>query len=89
MSEIQPLHKPNWQPDNEDWLMIVGNRLVAALARFQPELGYPPGGSLSFILAGEVDEGGWSNVSFNSLARAQHHIEQWWLHAVRNEKYVA
>jgi hypothetical protein len=87
MAEIQPLHRPRWQPDGDDWLMIVGNRTVAALQYFEHGVGSSHGWYLSYILACEVDEGGWSNVDFTSLGCAQHHLEQWWHHAIRGAAY--
>ena len=31
MSDIKPLHRPKWQPVEDDWHMIVGNQSVAVL----------------------------------------------------------
>ena len=31
MTTIEQLHKPRWQQDGDNWLMIVGNRAVATL----------------------------------------------------------
>ena len=28
MTTIEQLHKPRWQQDGDNWLMIVGNRAV-------------------------------------------------------------
>ena len=89
MAEIQPLHRPRWQPDGDDWLMIVGNRTVAALQYFEPEAGSLHGSYLSFILADDLDDFGWSNVDFYSLEFAQHDLEQWWRYAIRGEAYRA
>lgn len=34
MTGIIPLHQPRWQQDGADWIMVVGNRVVAALVPY-------------------------------------------------------
>src|SRR3954451_22187142 len=87
MTEIQSLHKSRWQPDGDDWLMIVGNRTVAALQRIAPERPNSQPWFLSFILAEDIDDFGWSNVGAVSLESAKHEVEQWWHQTIGAEAY--
>jgi hypothetical protein len=87
MTDIQPLHKPRWQPDAENWLMIVGNLAVATLVPTN-EPNFPHYKWMSVILAeSPFDDQGWSAVDFGSRECAQYDLEQWWHHASRGERY--
>ena len=87
MTKIEQLHKPRWQPDDENWLMIVGNRAVAVIIPNSDER-FPHYKWLSEILSDSpYAEYGWSAVDFSSLAIAQYEIEQWWHHASRGLRY--
>jgi hypothetical protein len=87
MTDMIPLHQPKWQLDGADWIMIVGNRVVAVLVPY-----CNPGHSpywLSRFVGGEEDypNYGWENVDFETLDGAKSDIEQWWWHMLRGEKY--
>ena len=59
MPTLEQLHKPRWQPDGENWLMIVGNHAVAALIPNSDEQ-FPQYKWLSVILAeSPFDDHGW------------------------------
>ena len=67
MTTIEQLHKPRWQQDGDNWLMIVGNRAVATLIPNSDDL-FPQYRWLSVILAeSPFDDHGWSEVDFTSL----------------------
>jgi hypothetical protein len=88
MIDTIPLHQPKWQLDGRDWIMLVGNRVVAVLVPnscdFLPQFCW-----LSRFVGGE--EGypnyGWDNVDFETLEVAKYDIEQWWWHMLRGEVY--
>jgi hypothetical protein len=85
MVEIAALHRPHWQQDGENWLMIVGNPAVAALIPNSDEQ-FPHYKWLSLIFAESLfDDYGRCSVDFTSLEIAQYDIEQWWHHASRGE----
>ena len=87
MTNIEQLHQPRWQPDGENWLMLVGNRAVAALIPNSDDM-FPHYRWLSVILAeSPFDDHGWCSVDFTTLEIAQYDIEQWWHHAARGERY--
>ena len=50
MTTIEHLHKPRWQQDGDNWLMIVGNRAIATLITNSDDL-FPQYIWLSVILA--------------------------------------
>jgi hypothetical protein len=88
MATIEQLYKPRWQQDDVNWLMIVGNRTVAALISNSEER-FPQYKWMSVILAeSPFDDHGWCAVDFATLEIAQYDIEQWWHHAARGERYV-
>ena len=87
MPTLEQLHKPRWQQDGENWLMIVGNRAVAALIPNSDEQ-FPHYKWLSLILAeSPIDDYGWCSVDFTSLEIGQYDLEQWWHYASRGERY--
>ena len=87
MTTIEQLHKPRWQQDGDNWLMIVGNRAVATLIPNSDDL-FPQYIWLSGILAeSPFDDHGWSEVDFNSLETVQYDLEQWWHHAAVGKRY--
>jgi hypothetical protein len=87
MTTIEQLHKPRWQQDGGNWLMIVGNRAVAAIVPNSDDL-FPQYRWLSVILAeSPFDDHGWCSVDFTSLGCAQYDLEQWWHYAARGQRY--
>jgi hypothetical protein len=87
MTEIIPLRQPRWQQDGADWIMIVGNRMMAALVPNSCDL-YPQYHWLSCFVGGdEYPDHGWDNVDFETLDGAKYDIEQWWRHVLRGEAY--
>ena len=85
MTDIQTL--PRWQQDGENWIMIVGNHVVAGLIPTADE-NFPQYKWMSVIFAeSPFDDHGWSAVDFTSLEIAQYDIEKWWHHASRGECY--
>jgi hypothetical protein len=88
MIEITPLHTPEWQRDGADWIMIVGNRVMAVLVPNSCDL-FPQFHWLSCFVGGdnEYPDYGWDNVDFETLESAKNDIEQWWWHMVRGVKY--
>jgi hypothetical protein len=87
MIEIVSLHKPRWQPDGDDWLMIVGNHLMAALVPNSDQR-LPQYHWLSLILAEDCFDGlGWHGVDFETLEDGKLVLEQWWDHDCRGERY--
>jgi hypothetical protein len=81
--------KPRWQPDGDDWLMIVGNRTVAALIWNPNDRLFPHLTWLSRILCDKPDDFGWDAVDYASLPCAQYNLEQWWRYAMRGQRYDA
>ena len=85
MATIEQLHKPRWQPDGDNWIMIVGNHAVAALIPNSDER-FPNYKWLSIILAeSPFDDHGWCSVDFTSLESGQYDLEQWWHHVSRGQ----
>jgi hypothetical protein len=87
MTNITQLHKPRWQQDGDNWLMIVGNHAVAAIiANYDERLSRFKW--LSLILAeSDVGDFGWHGVDFSSVGCGPYDLEQWWHHASRGERY--
>ena len=87
MTNIEQLHQPSLAAGRRNWLMLVGNRAVAALIPNSDDM-FPHYRWLSVILAeSPFDDHGWCSVDFTTLKIAQYDIEQWWHHAARGERY--
>ena len=86
MTTIEHLHKPRWQQDGDNWLMIVGNRAVATLITNSDDL-FPQYIWLSVILAESRRSFECCSVDFTSLGCAQYDLEQWWHYAARGQRY--
>ena len=75
MTDIITLQQPKWQQDEADWIMVVGNRVVAVLVPY-----CDPGGPpywLSRFVGGEEDypNYGWEDVDFEDLDTGKFALE--------------
>jgi hypothetical protein len=90
MSNILFAHKPRWRRDGDEWQMVVGNRVVAALI---PQSGEPfPQYQWGSVLLDDgtglhIEHTDWHAVDFESLEDGKRVLEQWWAHACRGEAY--
>jgi hypothetical protein len=50
MTTLEQLHKPRWQPDGDNWLMIVGNHVLPRSFRIPTTCSRNTDGCQSFSL---------------------------------------